>query len=350
MSETVAQVSPKQRLAGLDALRGLAALAVMVYHYTGTKAGHAGSHESRQLVHLQYGVHLFFAISGFVIFLTLEKSRSWSDFVISRFARLYPPFWVCLALTWLVVLAFGLPGRETSVRDLAWNVTMVPTLLNLTLFRGGDPVAPVDGVYWSLQVELMFYAWSLVAWWLVGSRRMVWVATAWCALAAASAWWPPGMLAKSISFVGLLEWAPFFSIGILAHELGSRGVSSGSLGLLASLTAALVAGAPLALGVGVAVAVLFWVFMRIKHPPAALHGLVWVGLVSYPLYLTHQNIGYISIRQLSHAGVPYFWSLALVSAGALLLAGILHYVAEMPLTRLCRQSLVGLRDRLNARQ
>ena len=65
------------RLVELDALRGIAAMAVVAYHYT--------THYANQIGHLtrlrfgfpagNYGVHLFFLISGFVIFMTLERTR-----------------------------------------------------------------------------------------------------------------------------------------------------------------------------------------------------------------------------------------------------------------------------------
>src|SRR5690606_6778553 len=88
------------RLGELDALRGLAALAVVAFHYTTSYA--------QQVGHLQplgfgftpgnYGVHLFFLISGYVIFMTLEHTRDGMDFVVSRFSRLYPAYWFCIAV------------------------------------------------------------------------------------------------------------------------------------------------------------------------------------------------------------------------------------------------------------
>ena len=93
------------RLVELDALRGIAAMAVVAYHYT--------THYANQIGHMtplrfgfpagNYGVHLFFLISGFVIFMTLERTRNAMDFVVSRFSRLYPAYWAAMLVTGVVV-------------------------------------------------------------------------------------------------------------------------------------------------------------------------------------------------------------------------------------------------------
>ncbi|MCM2335320.1 MAG: acyltransferase family protein, partial [Pseudomonas sp.] len=108
------------RVVELDALRGLAALAVVAFHYT--------THYQAQVGHAQplgfgfpfgnYGVHLFFLISGFVIFMTLERTRSPLDFVVSRFSRLFPAYWAAMAVTAAVVYTVGLPGQRLPLRDL----------------------------------------------------------------------------------------------------------------------------------------------------------------------------------------------------------------------------------------
>src|SRR4030095_2287642 len=90
----------KIRIGELDALRGLAALAVMIFHYTGHYGKNVG-HVDRPLLELalgNYGVQLFFMISGFVIFMTIEKTRTAMDFVVTRFSRLYPAYWASLLI------------------------------------------------------------------------------------------------------------------------------------------------------------------------------------------------------------------------------------------------------------
>jgi peptidoglycan/LPS O-acetylase OafA/YrhL len=141
-----------KRLLELDALRGIAALMVVFYHYFyhyNELYGHQSIPVSWSFVG-RLGVALFFIISGFVIFWTLSRTEKPLDFIVSRFSRLYPVYWFTIALSFLAVFCFGLPGREVSLRDAALNTLMFHEYLH---------VPHVDGVYWSLTVELSFYFW-----------------------------------------------------------------------------------------------------------------------------------------------------------------------------------------------
>jgi peptidoglycan/LPS O-acetylase OafA/YrhL len=93
--------APRGRLHELDVLRGLAALCVVVSHYTSYSARYLSGAPFGVLVPTIYGFYavlLFFMISGFVIYFTLERSRTWQDFAVSRVSRLYPAYWTALTL------------------------------------------------------------------------------------------------------------------------------------------------------------------------------------------------------------------------------------------------------------
>lgn len=60
------------------------------------------------------GVELFFMISGFVILMT-ASNNSLKRFFISRAVRLYPAFWVCCTITFLLILAVGQPRYSASL-------------------------------------------------------------------------------------------------------------------------------------------------------------------------------------------------------------------------------------------
>lgn len=99
------------RLHEIDALRGVAAMAVALFHYTTrlTELYGARSGADVSFGHGHYGVNLFFVISGFVIFTTLEKMSRPMDFVVSRFSRLFPVYWAAIFLTLSITHALGLP-------------------------------------------------------------------------------------------------------------------------------------------------------------------------------------------------------------------------------------------------
>jgi peptidoglycan/LPS O-acetylase OafA/YrhL len=132
------------RLHELDALRFVAALAVVLYHLTYSNTVQAAFPEVDGVTRFGYmGVDLFFIISGFVI-LWSAQGRSPVAFVIARFSRLYPIFWVALLTTSAVVWHDGV----ITMRQILLNATMIPSY-----FGAGF----IDGAYWTLQVELNFY-------------------------------------------------------------------------------------------------------------------------------------------------------------------------------------------------
>src|SRR5262245_50490010 len=121
-------VPPRDRVPGLDALRGLAAVAVLAFHFT-TRFGIVFGHPTALWFQVPWGVRgveVFFVISGFAIELSLDSTRSARDFLVSRALRLYPTFWAALAVTCTVVGVFGLPERVASPRDALLNLSMIP--------------------------------------------------------------------------------------------------------------------------------------------------------------------------------------------------------------------------------
>src|SRR5215510_1508370 len=114
------------RLEEVDVLRGLAALCVVVSHYTTLCVKHfleAPFGLRLDTIYGFYSVQLFFVISGFVISLTIDKSRTWRDFAFSRFSRLYPTYWA--ALTLMVVLELLVFGKEPWISGTIANLTML---------------------------------------------------------------------------------------------------------------------------------------------------------------------------------------------------------------------------------
>ncbi len=93
------------RITELDALRGLAALGVVLYHFlTRFQEMYGREHLAFWDFNVGgYGVWLFFMLSGYVIFMTLDRTRSLFDFAVGRASRLFPTFWVAVAVSFAVV-------------------------------------------------------------------------------------------------------------------------------------------------------------------------------------------------------------------------------------------------------
>lgn len=148
------------RWSHIDSIRGLAALAVIYFHVAEVayQNGFSLSWESLIFkVFTEYAdlgkiaVVVFFAISGFVIPFSLLKPQATPlrNFAISRFFRLYPAYWLSLFLA-LLVFAL-LRNQYFGDEQILANITMLQQFL-------GQP--NVMGVYWTLQIEIIFYVMS----------------------------------------------------------------------------------------------------------------------------------------------------------------------------------------------
>ena len=120
----------RNRLKELDALRGIAAISVMLFHYTSIYPDFFPEHRSIPLKFEAggYGVFLFFGISGFVISRTLENTAGMVDFTVKHIVRLFPAYWAAVLFTTLVVQLSGADRLQAELGTV---------LINLTMLQGG---------------------------------------------------------------------------------------------------------------------------------------------------------------------------------------------------------------------
>ena len=103
-----------------------------------------------------FGVVVFFLTSGFIIPVSLERSGSAGRFWVGRVFRLYPLYWLSLALAVAFHLGGFAPAHELEAA-FRKNVP-VNTLVNITMLQQLVGVPHAIAPYWTLSVELMFYA------------------------------------------------------------------------------------------------------------------------------------------------------------------------------------------------
>ncbi len=135
----------KERLEYLDSLRGIAALLVVFQHLY---VPILDMDFFRYFIDFgKVGIVWFFIISGMVIPFTLHRKTTARKFITSRFFRLYPAYWLSLIayIFSLFLLGLSIPPAYT----IAANITMIQTAL-------GEP--DVIGVYWTLFIEIVFYS------------------------------------------------------------------------------------------------------------------------------------------------------------------------------------------------
>jgi peptidoglycan/LPS O-acetylase OafA/YrhL len=335
---THAPGTQSHRLEQLDGLRAVAAILVIAFHYTARyqdKFGFIGAAPWRIDLGIA-GVQLFFIISGFVIFMSADRARRPMDFVIARVSRLYPTFWAAVLLTWLAMALVPSPMARVSPGELLANFTMVHGLWG---------VPSVDGVYWSLEVEMIFYAWILLFFAAGTVRRSEPVLVGWLFLSALTTladlngW---GRVPDLVRHLLLLQWIPWFALGMLAfraHQLGMATQQQLFAGLLAIVTIELQRGAETALFAVMATLAVRQAALG-RLPILAWRPLVAIGVLSYPLYLCHQHIGWLVIHTTQRLlGWHALASIALALLISLLIAHLLHRHIEGPMSQALRQRL-----------
>ena len=336
------------RLHALDVLRFVAALSVVVYHYTARGRGwHTPVRQLFPALHVvsQYGwmgVELFFLISGFVICMS-SWGRRIGPFFVSRVARLFPAYLVAVVLTASVVTIW--PGFSlNSNKD---NILINFTMLDIPL--GGRPV---DSVYWTLFTELIFYLlFAIVVWRGLTYQRAV----AFCVLWTTASVIVPTFASRFSGIVLQPEYSPYFIAGIAFYLMYRFGPNL----LLVCIVAvsfilathqirtdvqaqATVAGNHLSLAVVYALLAVCFALIGL----VAIGRLSWIrgkwtivlGAVTYPLYLIHQIIGFTVIHRLDRHFNRYILLAGLILAmiGA---AWLIYRTVEKTLAPKVRRAL-----------
>jgi peptidoglycan/LPS O-acetylase OafA/YrhL len=361
------------RIAVLDGYRALAIFAVLAFHYTIRWAPpfDPSPHLPAGKIFdgfapFEYGwlgVEFFFVISGFVILMTLERCRNVGDFVCRRFARLWPPLVVAATLTTVIVYLLGPADWMVSKYDYMTSILLIGPSITSGLLRHLDvsntDVKWVDGAYWSLCVEIRFYAWAAV-FYLAARKAFIkfWLLFQ---IAVSLAALRIGMGHSLLSIMFFPDYLPYFTLGVCLYEIYSRGASH-NLAVAGAVAAACLILCAAAFGAGqyqatdalvcvpanLAMFVLLFLFV-IDHPLVGIFKLgpiVAVGQASYSVYLIHQNIGVSIMRKCVEWGVPYLIVLPLtigvVVAASLLLFRYVEVPAKSWILRRAQNLIVGV--------
>ena len=311
----------KSRVAELDLLRFVAAISVVLYHYGyGAPFGVAASHVTEFGF---LGVQLFFMISGFVILWT-AMNKSAFEFIASRISRLYPTFWACVLLTAATLFFLG---RKIGPRMLLANLTMIPGPLRQPM---------LDDVYWTLVVEIKFYALMLA---MLLTRQLAnirrWLGL-WLGVSIFAAFGP-----HWLRYAALDQFSAYFIGGCYLFLIRNQKPSAD---LLIALGACAVLSVYNAIGVqesftlddslrtqiwvGVVIILEYAVFLgvaarRLSLPQLPLWGRL--GAITYPLYLIHSGtVENLGLRYL--IGGPARFTLMLLAS--LLIAWLLAITIE----------------------
>ncbi len=325
------QSSNTKKIGAINTLRFIAAAFVVVYHYAFSfyykEIPYIDIPVLRQLFQYGYlGVDLFFIISGFVISLSAEGRNAYGFFK-SRVGRLYPVFWVCALITTLFLLFGGhLISSYMSWPRFWASMTMLPYFFNID---------PLDGTYWTLTVEMKFYFVIFLSLLFKKFKDIEVMAIILSVL----------MLIFPIVVDSEIVWIPNFIAGVIFYKVYKEGLTNWRIfalcnTLIASLIFTLRRIPYLSEGYGVpfnptTITLYFLsfyiIFLLISLNKFKIPNNTYIntlGLLTYPVYLLHHQIGKILFTYAGIKNIPLYVSFPAMIIFILGLSYLVHKLFE----------------------
>lgn len=286
------------------------------------------------------GVHIFFVISGYIMYLTSfgrpGRFRT-GQFFLRRLVRIYPIYWIFVALYLAVTAMLG-----------------IMPLLSPTQFAGMLALAPasaplVIGPAWTLSYEIYFYfVFGIIM--ILGALRgtialtLVFVGS----IAVGMVFHPANPLAAMATNALLLE----FCMGVWVARITTRHALPRGIGWAAVASALVLYGAGLAWGYDRAPSAIVWgvpsalliagmVVLEQTGRSGLMRRLSWLGDSSYVLYLCHILLITLVLALLRTMGlaVPLALLMIATTVGAIVFAALFHAAIERPLTALLHRAI-----------
>jgi peptidoglycan/LPS O-acetylase OafA/YrhL len=293
LSRPVGEAALKsERSAAIDCLRAISIIWVLAFHFVPLPIFNRGT----------FGVLLFFIISGYCIAFSAESSQTAWHFYAKRLGRLLPALIVCGFLTTL--FKWLAPGLVEPGRGLTWihyldTIVALPTL-NVLQINYNLP----DGAYWSLQVEFQFYVFCFLMMALGLKQRLLALL---CAVTIFRT------LTTSTDYYTSNDFFPFFiagmSVAALVRGRANEAISGIAIAFSIELYHLFSHVKQPSVPIEMYRSLLLWcgtaaVYLAARYDhllPRAFHGLAAIGVISYPLYLIHQDVGHMILKW-AHVG------------------------------------------------
>jgi len=333
------------RFKELDALRGLAALMVMFFHFS---LGRALPFEFKYLRLGNTGVELFFMISGFVIFMSFEHITKSSQFIKSRLIRLYPTYWIVVTFTYLliVIVSFRNP--------IPGNIDFKTYLGNMTMFQYYLKIPDLDGPYWTMIIEMTFYILMLLLFRFKQLKHVIVIGVITCLIMQALYFTASApLVSELITALPLLIYAPLFFAGIIFFQIKTgRGnqlyyyIFIGGFFICQIINYKYIRNNIFMSQAEYAVMLtiyfsLFILFVNHKLQFIVSKTTLFFGKISYALYLIHQylSINFIIPTLMNKLHFRFIIAALIAFIVSTLLAALITYYIEIPVRRLAKKRI-----------
>ena len=321
------------RIYELDSFRGIAAMSVLLYHYT---TRYNEIFDTTSILNFSYGwlgVPLFFILSGFVITLTISRCKSPFDFLYRRFMRLYPTYWICLLITLSLVYASDFKMFQLPFIDVLMNFTMVGEILGFNY---------VDGSYWSLLPELLFYLLMAFLMLFKKTNKVLLFNVPILIICLIHYFWQVPFIWR------ILYYLPLFMIGISFYNIYiSKKENYFHILIVCNLVLSIflyhkLRGTiyPITL-YAISFTSFVGLFYLFVYGKLKFLGnskvLVFLGAISYPLYLIHENVGIIIINYLDTYFEMRNLSITIAIIISIVLAYVVSFYLEPPFNKIIKK-------------
>lgn len=305
-----------------------------------------------------FGVALFFLISGFVVPLSFTRQSAVS-FLVARVFRIWPTFIVGLTIT-IMCVAINATFAEMPFPYRTWEVLSH----YLVIPRWPTLARPIDGIIWTLEIEIFFYGFCIVFFssLRICDPKIFFITLLSIPVASLAGSWGPLTISINIWLFSIIHWGssmltflPFLLVGtsfsyFYQNNIGLRTLAGLHAMLMsvfiASWCLGLIAGndysGPVSYLIAYAVFAMGFIYRerisrlcKIAKIPFSM-----LADISYPLYVIHGVLGYSILAHLTASGFDRGAALLATISAAFASATLIHLFVEMPTQRFGKELAV----------
>jgi peptidoglycan/LPS O-acetylase OafA/YrhL len=335
-SSVAANLRGSARLLSIQYTRAVAAVSVVFFH----AFNDAGvTHYPEQV--LQSGVDLFFAISGFIMWVTTYRSNTGPrEFLRKRIIRIVPLYWVFTGFAVLLAVVAPQLGKRTGSLDAVASFLFLPAVNTAT-----HQTQPVVAPGWTLNHEMLFYLIFAIALVLPGKRRFIALIAANVGLVILGAFTHGPLVVSFYTNPIVLEFVFGVIVGLL-YTSGYR-MSRAASGITVTVGALTMIGLAAAWGQTAILRVVVWgipaalivlalALTENTRPVADRRRLRFLGDASYSVYIVHGVLLSAMLSAVKHENLPKIIMIPLGGPLAVIAGLIVYRYLERPMTRYLR--------------